>query len=237
MDFSFVMKKAFTSLNPAICLLMELEVWPNFAIQANKANVPIVVVNGRISERSFPRYKLIKNLSKWMFNKITLFLVQSDEYSERFIQLGVEKNKLIKTGTLKYDTAQLTDQIEGKEELKQKLDLEDEPLWVAGGTGPGEEEIILDVYQKLIENHEIKNLRLAIVPRKPERFNEVARLIEEKQFNIVRYSSLKQSNNKIANKESVILGNTMGDLRKFYSLAKTLFVGRSLVPMGGSDMM
>ena len=239
-DISSVIKRAFNRLNPTICLLMELEVWPNLVAVAQERNVPIVVVNGRISDRSFPRYKLIRPLIKNTFAKVTLFLAQTNEYAQRFIALGGRVENTHVTGTLKYDTAQITDKIAGAEELKAALAIGDERLWVVGGTGgarPGEEEIILEVYKKLKDQFD--DLRLVIVPRKPERFEEVAQLITQSGFEIIRLSQVLNGQSKIdSNKSSaVILGDTMGDLRKFYSLANIVFVGRSLVPMGGSDMM
>jgi 3-deoxy-D-manno-octulosonic-acid transferase len=111
-------------------------------------------------------------------------------------------------------------------------------LWVAGGTGNDEERIILDVHKSLLRDAGHKGLRLAVVPRKPERFDEVAQLIEQSGFPVVRYSRLKGTTTRATdNGNAVILGDTMGDLRKFYSLAEVIFVGRTLVPMGGSDMM
>jgi 3-deoxy-D-manno-octulosonic-acid transferase len=236
-DFSSVIRRAFKNLKPDICLLMELEVWPNLTAYAKKHNIPVVVVNGRLSDKSFPKYKLIRPLVKPLFRKVALFLAQSDEYAERFITLGGRKKTAIITGSLKYDTADTTENIPGTEKLAELLD-EDQRLFVAGGTGPGEEKIILDVFKKLKDNPDFGDVRLAVVPRKPERFDEVANLIVQSGFSITRYSRVKAGQRGDAvNSNSVILGDTMGDLRKFYSLAALVFVGRSLVPMGGSDMM
>jgi 3-deoxy-D-manno-octulosonic-acid transferase len=249
MDFSLTMRRAFDGIEPALCVLMELEVWPNLVRIAREQNIPVVIANGRISDRSFARYKLIKPLARKTFQDISLVLAQTDEYAERFRQLGAKPEKVIVTGSLKYDTAQVADKVEGSDILAEQLfgKIEnrkskiENPLWVAGATGNDEEQIILDVYKQLKDK--FSDLRLAIVPRKPERFNEVAALIKEKGFNLIRYSEVKNSGQKlkIENRkskiENVILGDTMGDLRKFYSLATVVFVGRSLVPMGGSDMM
>jgi 3-deoxy-D-manno-octulosonic-acid transferase len=239
LDFSFTMRRAFERLRPTMCLLMELEVWYNFSHIAAAMNIPIVVINGRLSERSIRRYKKIRPLIKSMFESLTLVLAQTEEYARRFRYLGCSDDKVIVTGSLKYDTAHITDTVDGAEELAARLSLDQRPLWVAGGTGPGEEEIILDVYHSLKQNERLTTLQLAIVPRKPERFDEVAQLIKQCGLEPLRYSEVKQS--KIQNQKSkidaVILGDTMGDLRKFYSLATIVFVGRSLVPMGGSDMM
>ncbi|OQY07699.1 MAG: hypothetical protein B6I25_01155 [Planctomycetales bacterium 4572_13] len=236
-DFSWMMNRAFARLNPAMILLMELEIWPNMASIANKKGVPIVVVNGRISDRSFPKYKKIRSVTKAMFRKVSLVLAQTDEYAERFVDLGCQKDKVIVTSSLKYDTAQTDGAVEGADRLAEQIHLLNERLWVAGGTGPGEEKMILAAFAKLKKQDGLENLRLAIVPRKPERFNEVATLIDEAGFGFVRYSALKENDSITTGKPTVILGDTMGDLKKFYSLATVVFVGRTLVPMGGSDMM
>jgi 3-deoxy-D-manno-octulosonic-acid transferase len=263
LDFSWIMRRAFHRINPSLCLLMELEVWPNFVHVAQKLSVPVIVVNGRISDKSLSRYEIIKPIAQRIFRKVDLVLAQTDEYAERFKKLGCPDEKVIVTGSLKYDTAQITDKVDGADVLAAQLfgkisNLKSQPvlseaegisnrLWVAGATGNDEEKILLEVFQNLKQDDGFQDLRLAIVPRKPERFNEVAQLIEQSGFNVIRYSKLKTlvpvagEKSQIANRKSqintVILGDTMGDLRKFYSLAAVIFVGRSLVPMGGSDMM
>lgn len=237
-DFSFVMNRAFNNIQPSVCLLMELEVWPNFVDTAQKLNIPVIIVNGRISERSFSRYNLIKPVVRKIFRKVSLILAQTDEYARRFKEIGADNDSVIVTGSLKYDTAQIADKVEGTDALADQLSIGNERLWIAGATGPGEEKIILDVFSQLRNQEGFKDLRLVIVPRKPERFDEVAKLIAEARFDFIRYSTIKNSELKTQNsKLPVILGDTMGDLRKFYCLAEVIFVGRSLVPMGGSDMM
>jgi 3-deoxy-D-manno-octulosonic-acid transferase len=234
------MRRAFENIRPSICLLIELEVWPNLVRVAHQSGIPVVVVNGRLSERSFARYKLIKSITRKTFRNISLALAQTEEYAERFRQLGMAAEKVIVTGSVKYDTAQVADKVEGADELAAKLGLKNERLCVAGATGDGEEQIILDVYKQLIEQKQFADLRLAIVPRKPERFEEVANLIRQAGFGLIRFSEIKKKATEDTEKlviNTVVLGDTMGDLRKFYSLAAVIFVGRSLVPMGGSDMM
>jgi 3-deoxy-D-manno-octulosonic-acid transferase len=256
-DLSWVVQRAFERLRPSLCLLMELEVWPNFIFTAHARGVPVVVLNGRISDRSFSRYHKIRRLTRTFFGKLDMVLAQTQEYAERFRTLGCPAERVLVTNSLKYDTAQVADRVPGADALAGQLALGDAPLWVAGGTGNDEEKIVLDVYRALVRENGVKGLRLAVVPRKPERFGEVAQLIEQMGFPLVRYSRLKDG--RVAgvppvNREqaasatteaagetsaapAVILGDTMGDLRKFYSLATVIFVGRSLVPMGGSDMM
>ncbi|HSW01453.1 MAG TPA: 3-deoxy-D-manno-octulosonic acid transferase [Sedimentisphaerales bacterium] len=236
-DVSWIIRKAFDRLQPSLCLLMELEVWPNFLFTAHRRQVPVVVLNGRISDRSFTRYRKIKPATRTFFGKIDRVLAQTPQYAERFRELGCPAERVLVTSSLKYDTAQVADRVEGADALAEQLDLGPGNLWVAGGTGDGEERIVLDVHKSLVQDGRHKGLRLAIVPRKPERFDEVAQLIEQAGFPVVRYSRLKGTTMKAPADDAVILGDTMGDLRKFYSLAQIIFVGRTLVPMGGSDMM
>ncbi|MFH1719247.1 MAG: 3-deoxy-D-manno-octulosonic acid transferase, partial [Planctomycetota bacterium] len=236
-DFSLVMRRAFSNIRPALCLLMELEVWPNFISAAHRRNIPVVVVNGRISPKSFSGYKRIRPFVKGVFQKVSLVLAQTDEYAQRFREIGTNSENVVVTGSLKYDTAQITGKVEGTDVLAAKLGIHDERLWVAGATGPGEEDILLDVFKQLIQPGQFEDLRLVIVPRKPERFDEVAQAITEAGFEFVRYSRIKNADGECPERVPVILGDTMGDLRKFYCLASVIFVGRSLVPMGGSDMI
>ncbi|UCF44188.1 MAG: 3-deoxy-D-manno-octulosonic acid transferase [Planctomycetota bacterium] len=238
LDLSWTVQRAFRNIDPAICLLIEQEVWPNFVHIADQLKIPVVVVNGRISDKGFSRYRKIKPIAKKIYCKVTLVLAQTDEYAQRFKEIGCAEEKVLVTGSLKYDTAQVTDKVDGADELADQLNTKDQRLWVAGGTGNDEERILLDVYQGLKRDDKFGDLRFAVVPRKPERFDEVAQLIKQAGLPLVCYSRIKEGTPlPEQDEQAVILGDTMGDLRKFYSIANIIFVGRSLVPMGGSDMM
>jgi 3-deoxy-D-manno-octulosonic-acid transferase len=236
-DLSWVMSRTLNRLKPSVILLMELEIWPNRATLANKRDIPMVVVNGRISDNSFPKYQKIRGITRAMFRKASLILAQTDEYAQRFIELGCDADKVIVTSSLKYDTAQTGSVVEGADRLAEQINLSGQRLLLAGGTGPGEEQILLEAFAKLKQQSQFDDLRLAIVPRKPERFDEVASLIDQAGFGYVRFSALKKNNSVTQGKPTVILGDTMGDLKKFYAISTVVFVGRSLTPMGGSDMM
>jgi 3-deoxy-D-manno-octulosonic-acid transferase len=151
--------------------------------------------------------------------------------------LGAPHDRIYVTGTMKFDTAEVADRVAGDEQLAIEVGLKpgQEPILVCGSTGPGEEPIILDTYRRLLRQFPM--LRLVIVPRKPERFDEVAARIRHAGFPLLRRSSGPASSAA----QPVILGDTMGELRKFYSLADIVFVGRTLVDLGprqhGSDMI
>jgi 3-deoxy-D-manno-octulosonic-acid transferase len=142
---------------------------------------------------------------------------------------------------MKFDTAQVADRIDGADELAAAVGLDPAagPIWVCGSTGPGEEQIVLDAYRTLLAAH--PTLRLAIIPRHPERFGEVAKLIESAGFPLVRRSNSKPDISDVKFAAPVVLGDTMGELRKFYSLADVVLVCRTLVDLGpsqhGSDMI
>lgn len=235
LDFTWAVRCALGRIKPSLVVLMEGEVWPNFLRACNRRDIPVCVVNARISQdKGYPRYKKLGPLAGWLFNKLTRIGCQTELYAELYQSLGVRDEKLCVTGMLKFDSAQTSLDVEGKDELAGDLALETgNPLWVAGGTGNDEEPIVLDIYRRLLKNH--PKLILAIVPRKPERFDEVAHLLEDSGLSFVRRSQGPLGPN--ASSSQVILGDTMGELRKFYALADVVFVGRSLVSMGGSDMI
>jgi 3-deoxy-D-manno-octulosonic-acid transferase len=240
LDFSLCVRRALARMRPDLVVLMEGEAWPNFLAACTDRGVPVVVVNARMSaDKGYPRYKAIAPLARrLMFSRLAAVGVQDAAYAERFEYLGVPPERIHLTGMMKYDTAVIGDAVDGSDALSAAIGLAGEHrLVVAGGTGPGEEKMLLDIWAALAGRH--PRARLAIVPRKPERFDEVAALIASCGFKTVRRSRTPDGRNAAAplSGDAVVLGDTMGELRKFYSLAECVFVGRSLVPMGGSDMI
>jgi len=236
LDFSGAISRVLDGLRVSAVALMELEVWPNFLGQCVKRAIPAVLVNGRLTDASFRRYRRLGPVSAGMFRKLSMVCAQDRTYADRFIALGAPSARVKVTGTMKFDTAAVADRISGDAELAAAVGLAPgEPVLVAGSTGPGEEEMVLEAYRELRQT--VAGLRLAIVPRHPQRFDDVAKLIEGKGFAVVRRSTA--GGQAVAG--TVVLGDTMGELRKFYSLATVVFVGRSLVDLGprqhGSDMI
>ena len=240
LDFSFVLRRVIDRIRPSVIVLMELELWPNLLEIARREGIPVIIANGRLTEQRTMRW-----LRRWplswvarrMLRQVAWIGAQDETYARRFIELGADPRRVEVCGSLKYDAALIADRVEGQDELAEQMTIDrTRPLLVCGSTGPGEEAQILDAYQRLLPAH--PSLQLAIVPRKPERFDEVAGLIAARGFACLRRSGRPPVvPPDVSEPRPVFLGDTMGELRKFYALATVVFVGRTLVPMGGSDVM
>ena len=242
LDFSLIVSRVLGRINPALIVLVELEVWYNLVAAASARGVPVAVVNGRMTERSARRLGWFGKLTRPMFSRLAWVGAQDQATAARFRKLGVPADRVEVTSSLKWDSATTADRVDGDEALARALGIPDDgsgALWVCGSTGPGEEAILLKAYRRLLadRSQEPRTL-LVLVPRKPERFEEVASLIQQAGFTCVRRS---QRPDGVAGDPcedtAVVLGDTMGELRKFYALANVVFVGRTLVPLGGSDPM
>lgn len=239
LDLTPAIGRLLDAARPALVVLMELEVWPNFMRHCARRKIPVAVANGRVTEPSARKYRLLGPLGRTMFARLAACVAQDEVYAERFAAMGVPRDRLRVAGTMKFDAATVGDTVPGADELARDVGLEEAgETIVAGSTGPGEEAIVLDAYRSLLPSR--PGLRLAIIPRKPERFDEVAQLIESAGFACVRRSVKSEIGNR-KSEMPVVLGDTMGELRKFYALARVVFVGRTLVDLGakqhGSDMI
>ncbi len=245
LDLSSAIRRLLDRQCPIAVVLMELEVWPNFVLHCTRRNIPVLLVNGRLTESSFRGYRRGGVVTRAMFGRLSDVCAQDEAYADRFRRLGAKADRVSVTGTMKFDTADIANQVAGDLELAASVGLRPgaEPIWVCGSTGPREEAAVLKAYQDLLPAY--PHLRLAIIPRHPERFDEVASLIWASGFGVVRRSKSKDAPaTGSADRQEppvVILGDTMGELRKFYSLADVVLVGRSLVDLGqrqrGSDMI
>jgi len=237
LDLSWFVARALDRIKPTMVVLVELEVWYQFLELAETRGIPVVVVNGRLTEsKSLRRFRWIMPVARRMFSRLAWVGAQDEVYADRFRQLGVPGDCVTVTGSMMWDTAEITDAIPGSDMLARAMGLDpDRPTWVCGSTAPGEEPVILKAYESLCRRH--PKLQLVIVPRKPERFDEVAAAIRQAGFDCVRRSESPDGTERPPSETAVLLGDTMGELRKFYTLADVVFVGRTLADMGGSDMM
>ncbi|MBU4473506.1 MAG: 3-deoxy-D-manno-octulosonic acid transferase [Candidatus Omnitrophica bacterium] len=229
LDLSFIVRRVIDRINPSIFIIAETELWLNTIAYLHRKKIPVIVVNGRISDRSFGGYRRIKFLFKSLLNKIDLFCVQTDSDAQRLISLGVLEDKIRITGNMKFDNADYTD----KYNALLKLGGEGK-LWVAGSTHAGEEEIILSVYKKLLSA--FSDLRLLIAPRHPERVGQVEKLIIQYNFQPIRVSQLHLTPNT-DNLKPIFILDTIGQLLSFYALSDIVFVGGSLVKKGGHNIL
>lgn len=254
LDFSPVVARALRRINPTMIVLVEQEVWHNLVRMATARHIPVAVVNGRLTKRSAQRLAWLGGAARAMFGDLAWVGAQDEPIAERFRKLGVETDRVEVTSSLKWDSAEVSDSVDGADELAYVLGLDrDRPVWICGSTGPGEEAIILRAYRDILDTpdapapspsapspplRDARKVQLVIVPRKPERFDEVARLITREGFRCIRRGEHNEHHPaQRVSAPTVFLGDSMGELRKFYALADVVFVGRSLVPMGGSDPM
>lgn len=241
LDFTRATTRLLDRAKPDVVVLMELELWPNFLRLCRERSIPVILVNGRLTNHSLKRYKFIAPVARAMFRSLATLCVQDETYRDRFISVGADPAKIKVTGTMKFDTAQLAQDPARPAALAAAMSLSPgEPLLVAGSTGPGEEQIALDAYRQLLPSH--PTLRLAVVPRQPNRFDEAATIMAGNGLPVLRRSGKLSGPPAIRlTDKPVLLGDTLGELRDFYALATVIFVGRSLVDLGpkqhGSDMI
>ena len=215
-------------INLQLLVLVETELWPNLINEVNKNKSRIVIVNGRISDRSYPRYKKMKFLLKSMLGKIDYFYMQSEIDKNRIIDLGASNEKVENIGNLKFSISLEKYSDEDKKEYKEFLNILDRKIFVAGSTRTGENEIILNVFEKL------KNTVLIIVPRHLENVGKIINLIDKSNLSFIKYSEIEKGN---TNKKDIIVVDKMGVLRKLYSISDIAFVGGTLVNIGGHNLL
>jgi 3-deoxy-D-manno-octulosonic-acid transferase len=231
-DFSWAVGRALDRIRPNLIVLAESELWPNFLLAAKKRNIPIALINARMSPRTCRNYERLRWLARRLFSCIDIIAAQTDEYGGFFSRLGVPKGQIVVTGSVKYDGVVANSAGTKTAELAKLLRLEsDSPILIAGSTQAPEEQIIVDIYRRLRERH--SRLRLVIVPRQRERFDEVASLLARSQMAFLRRSGLG------APAESpIVLLDTIGELGALWPLATIGFVGGSLDgKRGGQNMI
>ncbi|QEL15787.1 3-deoxy-D-manno-octulosonic acid transferase [Limnoglobus roseus] len=230
-DFSWAVANALDAVKPSLVVLAEGEMWPNFLAAAKRRNIPVAVINARLSPRSFGRYRRIAGLARRLFlNRVDVIAVQSADYAERFQQLGV--NHLRVTGSIKYDGAIGDRDTPKGRELARLLLKPGDTVLVAGSTHAPEESLILDAFRQLRER--FPALRLLLVPRHPDRFAEVAVLLAGSDLPFVRRSQVTEP---LAETPPVVLLDTVGELGAAWGLADVGYVGGTLDGKRGGQSM
>jgi 3-deoxy-D-manno-octulosonic-acid transferase len=237
LDFSWAVRRAISRIRPTQIVLVELELWPNFLASAQQKGIPVSLINGRLSKKSFRGYSRIRWLLKPVLQSFNVLAVQHETYAERFLKLGARAESVHVTGSAKFDRVNTDRRNECTVRLREVFGLkESEPVFIAGSTQGPEEKIALETWLKLRVAY--PELRLILVPRHKERFEEVARLVEFYGVSLLRRSEVV--NEKVVQSQSassVILLDTLGELSACWGLADFAFVGGSMGNRGGQNMI
>ena len=240
LDFSWAVDRAMRRLRPTLLVLAELELWPNLIAAAQRRGVRVAIINGRLSDSSFRGYRWLKPLVSRVLRRIDLIAAQNAETAERFQRLGARPEAVQSTGSLKFDGAQTDRGNARTRELRQLAGLDaDDVVFLAGSTQAPEEQAAVDILQRLAADH--PKMRLVVVPRHPERFDEVAELLATSGMRWVRRSELpvETPDRHSAPREpwQVLLVDTIGELGAWWGAATLGFVGGSFGGRGGQNML
>ncbi len=232
LDFWWSMRRIVNYIKPSFFILIETDLWPGLILYLRKRGVKTVLVNGRISPRTFRSYRRFRFFTRIMLNSLELCLMQSNLDRKRLLQIGIGPDRVKAVGNIKFDRDWLPMVKNDYEHWLNILALKPEDnIWVVGSTHQGEEEIILDVFKRLRSSFPL--LRLIIAPRRIERAGDICRLSLSKGLKTV----LKTELTKYREPYDVLILNTIGELRKIYGVGKISFVGGSLVPVGGHNLL
>ncbi|MBB1445340.1 lipid IV(A) 3-deoxy-D-manno-octulosonic acid transferase [Pseudoalteromonas sp. SG43-3] len=231
-DFPFATARFLKRIKPQALCILETELWPNLMAISHKKNIPVLVINARLSEKSQQGYQKVAKLTHIIMRSITVLASHNKTDAKRFIELGLETSKSHVTGSIKFDITPNEEQLAKVLNLKQLYnsneDNKDERfVWVAGSTHPVEHELILSAHQELLKKQ--PNALLIIAPRHPEQFDKVAELLTQSPLSFSRRSENNYNN------EQILLADTLGELQCLYGSANVSFIGGSLIRRGGHN--
>ncbi len=230
-DMPWALNKFFSKIKPQLCIILETELWPNVLFGSRARGIPVILANAHLSERSVRGYQKVSALTKLMLEGLSKVAAQSKVDAERFLAIGLDPKKLSVMGNIKFDVSyadkkeNLTKALDWKKSLGERL------VWVAASTHPGEEILVLEAF-KIIQKT-VPDALLILVLRHPERFKSIEALLKQQGFELITRSSGLMPQQKT----EVFLGDTMGELLFFYQASDIAFVGGSLVPIGGHNVL
>jgi len=230
LDFSWTVERVFRKIRPDAVVFAELDLWPNFLLTAKRKQVPVFVVNGRMSPRSHRGYMRFRPLVRYLFGSVRLFAVQEERYKARCLQLGLSEEQVVVSGNMKYDTLPESDPARVARLRAETGLAESCRLLVGGSTHWPEERYVVQAYARLREQYE--DLRCAICPRHPGRGEEVAKEVAAHGFRVAR-----RSQGDAPDPDAVWIFDTIGELTALYEMGELIFVGGSLMDRGGQNMM
>ncbi|MBE0597884.1 MAG: 3-deoxy-D-manno-octulosonic acid transferase [Desulfuromonadales bacterium] len=233
-DLSWAVRRVLRQVRPSLIVIVETEIWPNFVRFARRFDIPVVLVNGRISDRSYPRYRRVRRLIRPVLEQFTAFCMQTAQDAERVRQLGGPAERIEVTRNLKFDMQAPAEGLD-RAALRDNFRLPaDGSVWAVGSTHPGEEEVVAEVYRRLLE--EGQQLTLVLVPRHPERARLVAGMLAERRFAVTLRTRLGERTEPLRPGE-ILLVDTLGEMLKVYAAADLVFLGGSLMPIGGHNVL
>ena len=230
-DLPGAVRRVLDRLQPQRVVVMETELWPNLFATLKQRGIPLHIVNGRLSPRSFAGYSKVRGFAAEVLSACSGILAQSPEDAERFRALGADPQRVHPVGNIKFDQALPDEQIRGGKQLREQIG--PGPVWLAASTHEGEDAQVLDAHQQLLR--EQPDARLILVPRHPQRFDAVASLIEGRGLPLQRRSQW-QTDSTLPD-GAVLLGDSMGEMFLYLAAADQVFVGGSLVPVGGHNVL
>ncbi len=240
-DFSWSVSRALDRVNPAAIVLVELELWPNFIAAATRRQIPVALINGRVSDRSYRSYRWIRPLLRRVLPQLAQIAVQNQTYANRLLDMGANSRQVTVTGSIKFDRVETNRRNDRTLGIRRSFGVgDDETVLIAGSTQSPEEELALAAYREL--RSEFPKLRLMLVPRHKERFEEVAALVQRQGEPLLRRSQLSERTSNPApdtrtQTSPILLLDTLGELSVAWGLADIAFVGGSLTKRGGQNMI
>ena len=229
-EFPHAVWRFFARVDPAIALIVETEIWPNLYSGCGQRNIPLVLVSARISPKSVKNYRKLLPLFRETLSHGIVIAAQSQTDADRFLSLGASPSRTRVTGNIKFDIELPDDLVERGRELRENC-FGQRPVWIAASTHDGEEAIVLDAHRKLLEGR--PDLLLVLVPRHPERFAGVRDELRRRGFEIVSRTEERPADAAT----QIFLGDTMGEVTLFYAATDIAFVGGSLIPIGGHNLL
>ncbi|PCH63362.1 MAG: 3-deoxy-D-manno-octulosonic acid transferase [Gammaproteobacteria bacterium] len=229
-DLPFAIERFLTATHPQFGIIMETEIWPNLITHCAKHKIKLVLANARMSERSLKGYQRVDTLTREVLQSLTFIAAQSEQDRQRFAKLGADIKKVHAIGNLKYEVTLPASLMEQAESMRSMWDV-NRPVLIAASTHEGEEEIILNASRQIRAQY--PNLLLIIVPRHPERFDRVTALSQRAGFKTLRRSEHQPCRSDV----QILVVDTMGELPLFYGASDIAFVGGSLVPHGGHNLL
>ena len=230
-DAPLIVRRFIKHMQPRLAIIMETEIWPHLYAQCHKNSIPIIMASARISPRSIDSYERFKFLFKPTLNQVRLIAAQTTRDAERFLSLGADAKRVRVIGNLKFDFMFVPSNLQERGKEYYRNHFTGRPVWIAASTHEGEEETVLEVHKKLMLA--FPDLILILAPRHPERTAGIIALLKQKEINYCQRSTQVHPDEKT----QVFLLDTLGELPMFYAASQVAFVGGSLVPIGGHNLL